>query len=179
MFGTITETLTPEVTSQVKLNQAFVVTVDNENGFFHVVCLSVAKARQAIAHYGEAVTGYSNNVDEAPENQTEEIETYTGQATMVLINSLGFPIARLINLKKVKIEQKLYSNKKIISVWYTKKGKRKATGTKFTENDVAIAKGWQNVSGSFADGGEFTTFESGQFEAMLNQLKDVMYIQKH
>lgn len=54
------------------------------------------------------------------------------------------------------------------------KGKRKPCAYRYPEGDAALARGWQEV----AKPSEFEAFDSSEFQKMLDQLKNVIYIQQ-
>jgi hypothetical protein len=112
------------------------------------------------------------------QDQNNGIEAFRGAATLILINSMGFPIMRHIRAVKAATRANPYDHQTLVLV-YVEKGKRRRIGTHFVENPVAIAKGWQPVHGAFkaAGDGEWATFEPTAFQAMLQQLTDILYSQ--
>ena len=84
------------------------------------------------------------------------------------------------HVRVVKAETRAnQDDRQTLMLVYVEKGKRRRTSTHFAENPVAIAKGWQPVQGAFNAevSGEWTTFESTAFQAMLHQLTDILYSQ--
>jgi len=84
------------------------------------------------------------------------------------------------HVRVVKAETRAnQDDRRTLVLVYVEKGKRRRMGTHFADNPVAIAKGWQPVQGAFnAEAeGEWTTFESTAFQAMLHQLTNVIYSQ--
>jgi hypothetical protein len=112
------------------------------------------------------------------QDQNNGIEAFTGAATLILINTMGFPIMRHIRVVKAEIRANQDDRSTLVLV-YVEKGKRRRIGTHFAENPVAIARGWQPVQGAFnAEAeGEWTTFEPTAFQAMRHQLTAVVYSQ--
>lgn len=112
------------------------------------------------------------------QDQNNGIEAFTGAATLILINTMGFPIMRHVRVVKAETRANQDDRQTLVLV-YVEKGKRRRTGTHFAENQVAIARGWQPVQGAFNAEAEdeWTTFESTAFQAMLNQLTDIIYSQ--
>lgn len=107
------------------------------------------------------------------------VESFEGKATLILINSVGFPVCRHITVKKAEIKSTEYQ-KKNLQLKYVEKGKRKITGTWYRENEMALAAGWQEIKGAIngSESGEWDQFDDEAFEKMLNQLRDVIYTQK-
>ncbi|MBC7972999.1 MAG: hypothetical protein H7Z11_23230 [Verrucomicrobia bacterium] len=91
---------------------------------------------------------------------------------------MGFPIMRHVRVVKAETRANRYDRQTLVLV-YVEKGKRRRTGTRFAENPFAIAKGWQPVNGTFNAEveGNWTTFEPTAFQAMLDQLTEVIYSQ--
>lgn len=89
------------------------------------------------------------------------------QTTMVLINSVGFPVARQIKLHSIESRVGQYGDKSEI-VRYTEKGKRKVVGTLFNHRDaqVAIFAGWHTVTTPNI----FEGFDSNVYQAMKDQI---------
>jgi len=95
---------------------------------------------------------------------------YTGKATMVLINSMGMPIARQVNIKKI------FQDGKKLVVHYVVKGKRTVLGSAFSD-DLAIGKGWQDIKGAMnttPQGGEWLSCDREFFKTLTAQLSDVV-----
>lgn len=102
------------------------------------------------------------------------------KATLIIINTWGLPIVRNVWLKRVEVKNKdsycTWRNaEQAVSAWYTIKGKRKTTGTKFT-GGVTIALGWQDIEGAFNNtpNSEFLSFENGKLEELSALAKDVL-----
>ncbi len=101
------------------------------------------------------------------------------KVTLILINTMGFPVSRHItviaaDLVSAKRYQGDMTDKKCLELQYIKKGKRKPRSTRFTEADLAIALGWQQIEVP----NEFTIFEEGMLDVMVCQAKDVVYTQR-
>ena len=112
------------------------------------------------------------------QQQNKGIEAFSGKATLILINTMGFPIMRHVRVVKAETRAN-QDDRQTLVLLYVEKGKRQRTGTHFAENPVAIARGWQPVQGAFnaAVEGAWTTFEPTAFQAMLHQLTDILYSQ--
>lgn len=116
-----------------------------------------------------------------PEAQTNiDIKTLEGQkATLMLVNTMGFPIVRHITITKADIVaatryQNHMTDKKCLELKYVEKGKRKLVGTRYTEADLAVALGWQNVEVP----SDFVIFEESLLANMMAQVKDIIYSQQ-
>jgi hypothetical protein len=113
-------------------------------------------------------------------NEMGDLETGE-EITLVLINQWGMPVFRHYVYVKHEMTNMPVGRpgKQCIYLWYKEgKRKRKIKGCCFTENSVAIAKGFQNVVGTLSDGsGEFISFEKGVFDKLKSQLKDIVYCQ--
>jgi len=123
----------------------------------------------------------------------EGIEAFQGKATLILINTMGF-IVRHVRVLKANLHSNEYQ-RQTLRLQYVERQQRKPTGVHFTDNEVAIAQGWQTVRGVFntfeqavkaaGQQGElhsmvepaWTAFEPTAFQAMLSQLTAVIYIQ--
>lgn len=109
-----------------------------------------------------------------------DVKTLEGQkVTLVLINTMGFPVCRHVTITTADIvSAKRYqgdmTSKMCLQLQYVEKGKRKPRGTRFTEADLAIALGWQQIEVP----NEFTIFEEGLLDVMVRQAKDVVYTQQ-
>ena len=79
----------------------------------------------------------------------------TAKATMVLINSIGYPVARQINVSSAMLDDQrkigsitgLTHGAATLTVYYAEKGKRKVGGTRFASNrdTIAIFAGWHDI----------------------------------
>ncbi len=98
---------------------------------------------------------------------------FTGKATLVLINTWGFPIARLI-----KVQQVTFDNQ-AVTIRYSLKHERanRIRCTRFSSL-CALARGWQTIDGAFNEEsqGEWTAFDSVAFDGMLRQLSEVLFV---
>lgn len=105
--------------------------------------------------------------------ETTTIASFTGKATIALINTMGVPVSRQITVSRA------FTDKDSVTLHYVIKGKRKTMGTRYG-GELAIAVGWQEVTGTMntAGDGEWESFEEGAFDKMLSQLGDVIYIQR-
>ncbi len=112
------------------------------------------------------------------QRKNEGLEAFSGKATLILINTMGFPISRHVRVIKAQTRVDQHDRKTLVLV-YLEKGKRHRTGTRFADNPVAIAPGWQTVNGAFNAEleGDWTTFEPTAFKARLDQLTNVLYVQ--
>lgn len=101
--------------------------------------------------------------------------SFTGKATLVLINTWGFPIARLI-----KVQQVAFDNQSV-TIRYALKNERanRIHCTRFS-SVCALARGWQTVDGALNEEsqGEWTAFDLVAFEGMLRQLSEVLFISR-
>ena len=106
------------------------------------------------------------------------LEAFTGEATLILINSVGFPVSHQIKVQKASLvipsSKPSWWDKKCLVLKYFIKGKRKLIGTQFNNGDVAIGRGWQDIKIPES----FECFDSGEFQGLLNQLKGVIYSQE-
>jgi hypothetical protein len=84
------------------------------------------------------------------------------KATMILINTLGIPVHRLINLSKYEFE-----GDKLV-VWYKEKGKR--TLVAYAIECCAIAEGWQKITIPPS----FVCFDDDLFSKMKNQMNNII-----
>lgn len=104
------------------------------------------------------------------------------KVTLILINTIGFPVCRHITVIAADIvSAKRYhgemTDKKCLELQYLEKGKRKPRSTRYTEADLAIALGWQNITVPTNDG-YIDAFDTGLLSQMISQAKDVVYTQK-
>lgn len=112
--------------------------------------------------------------------KNENVESFEGQATLILINSMGMPICRQIKVQKAQLvdaaryQGEYTGGKKCLQLQYVEKGKRKPCAYRYPEADLALAKGWQEIGTP----NEWTCFDSSEFQKMLKQLKNVVYIQQ-
>ena len=114
------------------------------------------------------------------EPKTDGIKSLEGQrATLMLVNTMGFPVCRQITIKKVEIvSAKRYqghmTDKRCLQLQYVEKGKRNPHSTRYVEVDLAIATGWQEIQLP----SEFVGFEEGLLAVMTSQAKDIVYTQQ-
>jgi len=95
---------------------------------------------------------------------------FTGKATMVLINSMGMPLAHQVNIKKI------FQDGKELVVHYTAKGKRTVVGAAFSKS-LVIGKGWQDIKGAMntsPQGGKWVGYDREFFKTLGAQLSDVV-----
>lgn len=99
------------------------------------------------------------------------------KATMVLINTMGFPIVRQIKVTKSVIDdQRKYGNLTGLEygdislvIHYVEKGKRKPYGTRFRKSagaQIAIYCGWHEVTTP----NEFTCFSNSAYDSLKAQI---------
>ncbi|PSB28858.1 hypothetical protein [Stenomitos frigidus] len=128
------------------------------------------------------------------QQKNEGVEAFQGKATLILLNTMGLPIVRHIRVLKAQLHSNEYQCQTLRLI-YIERMYRKRIDVHFTDNEVAIAHGWQTVQGAFntfeqtveaaAQQGEvqavaeteWTAFEPTAFQAMLSQLTDILYIQ--
>jgi hypothetical protein len=82
--------------------------------------------------------------------------------TLIIENTVGMMVHRHVRINKAEevLKDKNYlGSGKCLQLIYTLKGKRSKTGTKFTDNKIAIVEGWQEVK---------ETINSKNFRAMLS-----------
>jgi hypothetical protein len=109
-----------------------------------------------------------------------DIKTLKGEkVTLMLINEMGFPVCRHIKIQKADIvSAKRYvghmTDKKCLQLQYVMRGKRKSVATRYTENDLAIALGWQDVKTP----DEFVSFDDGLIAGMTAQVENIVYTQQ-
>lgn len=90
-----------------------------------------------------------------------------GRYTMVLINSLGLPIARKINLERVEDRLNNFGRKEGIKVFYKEKGRRKLTGFA-KDKDICFIIGWKDIKGCF------NTEEEKDFISCNDTIKQIL-----
>lgn len=99
--------------------------------------------------------------------------SFTGKATLILINTWGFPIARLI-----KVQQIAFDNQ-VVTIRYSLKHERenRIRCTRFSSL-CALARGWQTVDGALNQEaqGEWMAFDLEAFDGMLRQLSQVLFV---
>lgn len=93
------------------------------------------------------------------------------KATLVLINSIGFPAVRKVTIQIADIvSAKRYqgdmTTKTCLQLQYVEKGKRKPIATRFTESDLAVVLGWHDIKTPT----EFMSFDRTVFDGMLAQV---------
>ncbi|MEG4149472.1 LPD29 domain-containing protein [Microcoleus sp. Pol12B5] len=101
------------------------------------------------------------------------------KVTLVLINGMGVPVCRHVTVISADIvSAKRYqgdmTSKMCLQLEYVEKGKRKLRGTRYTEADLAVALGWQQIEVPSS----FTSFDTGLLDGMVRQAKDVVYTQQ-
>jgi len=89
---------------------------------------------------------------------------HTGKATIVLINTIGMPVARQVPIQ--------YTNKGAnggVAIQYVPKGKRNPIATNFT-NRLAVLPGWVNVAGVMGEinTGEWLSFDNEAFNKIVS-----------
>lgn len=104
------------------------------------------------------------------------------KVTLILINTMGFPVCRHITVIAADIvSAKRYhgemTDKKCLELQYVEKGKRKPRSTRYTEADLTIALGWQDIRIP-TNHGYIDAFDNGLLEEMVRQAKDVVYTQQ-
>lgn len=89
---------------------------------------------------------------------------HEGRATIVLINTIGMPVARQVTIQFVNKDMKSG-----VSIQYVPKGKRKPVATCFT-NRLAVLPGWINVADVMGEsnGGEWLSFDDEAFEKIVS-----------
>lgn len=93
--------------------------------------------------------------------------------TLVIENSLGMMVSHQVRInqaEEVKNPKYSYGDSKALKLIYTLKGKRKRSGTLFTENKIAIVQGWQEVTGVINGNDknfEMISFAEGAFDKVL------------
>lgn len=92
--------------------------------------------------------------------------------TLVIENTLGLMVSQQVKINEateVLKDTYGYSKDTCLRLIYTLKGKRTKTGTKFTNNKIAIVEGWQEVKGTINDKNvsEFVSFDENAFDSVL------------
>lgn len=92
---------------------------------------------------------------------------------------MGFPVCRHVTVISADIVsakqcQGDMTNKMCLQLQYVEKGKRKLRGTRYTEADLVVALGWQQIEVPSS----FTSFDTALFDGMIRQAKDVVYFQQ-
>jgi hypothetical protein len=92
--------------------------------------------------------------------------------TLVIENDFGMVVSRQVKIneaEEVKSNQYSYGNDKALKLIYTLKGKRSKTGTRFTQNKIAIIEGWKEVKGviNHDDFAEMMAFDENNFDNIL------------
>jgi hypothetical protein len=110
-------------------------------------------------------------------NNIKENEKYT----LIIENSFGIMVDRkvkIIEAEEVKNPKYSYGDSKALRLIYIEKGKRKKSGTLFTENKIAIVEGWKDIKGTMKDNfyGEMISFHEDNFNGILelNNLNPVL-----
>jgi len=80
--------------------------------------------------------------------KNEGIEAFQGKATLILINTMGFPIVRHVRILKALLHSHELQ-RQTLQLQYIERRYRRPTGVHFADNEVAIAHGWQHVQGAF------------------------------
>jgi hypothetical protein len=117
---------------------------------------------------------------EQPQSDVD-IKTIEGKkVTLLLVNTVGFPICRHITVQKANVVpakryQEHITDKKCLELQYIEKGKHKPTGTRYTEAELVIALGWQEIQTAT----NFTIFEDTLLSVMVTQAKDIVYTQRN
>lgn len=92
------------------------------------------------------------------------------KATMVLVNTLGWPVVRHVHVQRSVVEDKRTSGGDVsLVLQHVPKGKRKPVATKFSKSSgsqIAVYAGWHEVK----EPSEFTIFEDGLLETMTSQI---------
>ncbi len=89
------------------------------------------------------------------------------KATLVLINTVGYPIARQITVQRSIVESHVASGHRSLVLQYVEKGHRKPHATRFAEDaELAIYEGWHNVE--MPD--EFAIFDTDLLGGMKAQI---------
>lgn len=112
-----------------------------------------------------------------PDFDVKALETQ--KVTLVLVNGMGVPVCRHVTIISADIvPAKRYqgdmTSKMCLQLQYVEKGKRKLKGTRYTEADLAVALGWQQIKVP----NNFVSFDTALFDGMIRQAKDVVYFQQ-
>ena len=108
------------------------------------------------------------------------VKTLEGKkVTLSIVNTMCAPACRHITIISADIvSAKRYqgdmTSKMCLQLQYVEKGKRKLRGTRYTEADLAIALGWQQIEVP----SNFVSFDNGLLDTMVRQAKDVVYTQQ-
>lgn len=93
------------------------------------------------------------------------------KATLLLINQVGFPIARQIKVQRAEV------NEGRLTLQYVEKGKRSPIATRFDKDtELALYSGWHDVNGAInteGTSGEWTQFDEGVFAGMCSQINQI------
>ena len=92
------------------------------------------------------------------------------KATLLLINQVGFPIARQIKVQRAEV------NEGRLTLQYVEKGKRSPVATRFDKDtELALYSGWHDVNGAINSdgGGEWVQFDEGVFAGMCSQINQI------
>lgn len=95
--------------------------------------------------------------------------------TLVIENDFGMIVSRQVKINEateVQNTQYSYGNEKALRLIYTLKGKRSKTGTRFTQNKIAIIEGWKEVTGVINGNDknfEMIAFDENNFDNILKQ----------
>lgn len=92
------------------------------------------------------------------------------KATLLLINQVGFPIARQIKVQRAEV------NEGRLTLQYVEKGKRSPVATRFDKDtELALYDGWHDVNGAMnVDvSGQWTQFDEGVFAGMCSQINQI------
>jgi hypothetical protein len=101
--------------------------------------------------------------------------------TLVIENDFGMIVSRQVKINEateVKKSQYSYGDEKALKLIYTLKGKRSKTGTRFSDNKIAIIEGWKEVKGAVNNDSftEMVAFDENNFDNILklNNLNPVV-----
>lgn len=92
------------------------------------------------------------------------------KATLLLINTLGFPIARRINVQRAIVEDGR------LTLQYTEKGKRKPVAFRYAaDTPLALFNGWHNVNGAMNQNhsGAWTQFDADAMSEMMQSINQI------
>lgn len=92
--------------------------------------------------------------------------------TLIIENTMGMMVHRYVRINEateVLKDTNSYNKDKCLRLIYTLKGKRKKTGTKFTDTKIAIISGWQEIKGTINnnDFKELVSFAENNFDNVL------------
>lgn len=90
--------------------------------------------------------------------------------TLLIENTMGFIVSRQVKITEAYLKDYAqYKNR--LHLHYILKGKRKAQGTRYVDNKIAIIEGWQEIKGIFLDkiekGNKVECFANEIFEEIL------------